>query len=97
VVGLPKGGGGNRRFANQGQVSVFQDVPVPVRLSTALLEWKAIQEGFKGRRISLPRRNRLRGIAVCVCRIFGRAVLKLTHVGYEQTRQTAEALSHALE
>ena len=102
---------------------------------------------------SLPRRNRLRGIAVCVCRIFGRAVLKpsvqfaaargvqsawggeitahglrhsaatillnqvgkdlreiqellrhknirttvrYTHVGYEQTRRTAEALSDAL-
>jgi phosphocarrier protein HPr len=29
-------------------------VPVPGRLSTALLEWKGVQEGFKGRRIVAP-------------------------------------------
>ena len=38
----------------KGKGSVFQDVPVPGRLSAALLEWKAIQEGFKGRRILAP-------------------------------------------
>jgi len=35
----------------KGKGSVFQDVPVPGRLSAALLEWKALQEAFKGRRI----------------------------------------------
>ena len=38
----------------KGKGSVFQDVPVPGRLSAALLEWKNIQEGFKGRRILAP-------------------------------------------
>ena len=38
----------------KGRGSVFQDVPVPARLSAALLEWKAIQEDFKGRRILFP-------------------------------------------
>ena len=59
----------------KGKGSVFQDVPVPGRLSAALLEWKALQR-FKGRRIMATRRNRLRGVAVCVCRIFGRAVFQ---------------------
>jgi hypothetical protein len=31
--------------------SVFHDVPVAGRLSAALLEWKAMQERFKGKRI----------------------------------------------
>jgi hypothetical protein len=35
----------------KGKGSVFQDVPVPGRLSQALLEWKALQENFKGHRI----------------------------------------------
>ena len=38
----------------KGKGSVFQDVPVPGRLSAALLEWKTLQEGFKGRRIMAP-------------------------------------------
>jgi integrase len=38
----------------KGKGSVFQDVPVPGRLSAALLEWKGIQEEFKGRRILAP-------------------------------------------
>jgi integrase len=38
----------------KGKGSVFQDVPVPGRLSAALLEWKGTQEGFKGRRILAP-------------------------------------------
>jgi hypothetical protein len=38
----------------KGKGSVFQDVPVSGRLSAALLEWKNIQEGFKGRRILAP-------------------------------------------
>ena len=38
----------------KGKGSVFQDVPVPGRLSAALLEWKVVQEGFKGRRILAP-------------------------------------------
>jgi integrase len=38
----------------KGKGSVFQDVPVPGRLSAALLEWKAFQEDFKGRRILAP-------------------------------------------
>jgi hypothetical protein len=29
-------------------------VPVPERLRAALLEWKGVQEGFKGRRILCP-------------------------------------------
>ena len=37
-----------------GKGSVFHDVPVPARLSAALLEWKALQEKFKGRRIMAP-------------------------------------------
>jgi hypothetical protein len=38
----------------KGKGSVFQDVPVPGRLSAALLEWKGVQETFKGRRIRAP-------------------------------------------
>ena len=38
----------------KGKGSAFQDVPVPGRLSAALLEWKGAQEGFKGRRILAP-------------------------------------------
>jgi hypothetical protein len=38
----------------KGKGSVFQDVPVPGRLSQSFLEWKAIQETFKGRRILAP-------------------------------------------
>ena len=38
----------------KGKGSVFQDVPVPGRLSAALLEWKALQEEVKGRRIMAP-------------------------------------------
>jgi hypothetical protein len=38
----------------KGKGSVFQDVPVPARLSMALLEWKDIQEGFKSKRILAP-------------------------------------------
>jgi hypothetical protein len=38
----------------KGKGSVFQDVPVTGALSQALLEWKVIQESFKGRRILAP-------------------------------------------
>jgi integrase len=38
----------------KGKGSIFQDVPVPGRLSQALLEWKVLQEGFKGHRILAP-------------------------------------------
>jgi integrase/recombinase XerC len=38
----------------KGKGSVFQDVPVTGALSQALKEWKALQEGFKGRRILAP-------------------------------------------
>ena len=83
-------------------------MPVPGRLSAALLEWKALQEKIKGRRIMAARRNRLRGVAVCVGRDLReiqellrhkniRTTVRYTHVGYEQTRQTAEALIDALE
>jgi integrase len=34
----------------KGKGSVFQEVPVPGRLSAALLEWKALHEKSKGRR-----------------------------------------------
>ena len=58
-----------------GKGSVFQDVPVPGRLSAALLEWKGVQEGFKGRRILAPD-----GIAFAgsqfVLQDIGRAILK---------------------
>jgi integrase len=133
----------------KGKESIFQDVPVTGALSRALKEWKAIQEGFKGRRIlfpvgiafagsqvvsagysGAPFSKRLRG----ACRALGvgeitahglrpcaattllnhvrkdlreiqellrhkniRMTVRYTHVGYEQTRQTPEALSQALE
>jgi site-specific recombinase XerD len=138
----------------KGKGSVFQDVPVTGALSQALKEWKAIQEGFKWRRIlasggiafagsqfvfagysgarfsNRAFNLRLRG----ACRALGvgeitphgvrhsaatillnhvgkdlreiqellrhksiRTTVHYTHVGYEQTRQTAEALSQALE
>ena len=38
----------------KGKGSVFHDIPVPGRLSAALLEWKNIQEGFKALRIMAP-------------------------------------------
>ena len=38
----------------KGKGSVFPDVPVTGALSAALLEWKAIQEGFKVKRILVP-------------------------------------------
>jgi integrase len=38
----------------KGKGSVFNDVPVPERLSAALLEWKEIQESFKAKRILAP-------------------------------------------
>jgi integrase len=38
----------------KGKGSVFQDVPVTGVLSAALLEWKGIQESFKGKRILAP-------------------------------------------
>ncbi|HEY5707760.1 MAG TPA: tyrosine-type recombinase/integrase [Terrimicrobiaceae bacterium] len=138
----------------KGKGSVFQDVPVPARLSAALLDWKALQEGFKGRRIMAPGginfagsqfvfagysgapfSNRAFNLRLrAACRALGvgeitahglrhsaatillnhvgkdlreiqellrhkniRTTVRYTHVGYEQTRQTAEALSDALE
>jgi integrase len=138
----------------KGKGSVFQDVPVTGALSAALLEWKDIQEGFKGRRILAPggiafagsqfvfagysgepfsnRAFNLRLRGACMALGAGeitahglrhsaatillnqvgkdlreiqellrhkniRTTVRYTHVGYEQTRQTAEALSQALE
>ena len=138
----------------KGKESVFQDVPVPGRLSAALLEWKDIQEDFKGRRIRFPGgidfagsqfvfagysgepfSNRAFNLRLrAACRALGvgeitahglrhsaatillnhvgkdlreiqellrhkniRTTVRYTHVGYEQTRETAEALSRALE
>ena len=138
----------------KGKGNVFQDVPVPGRLSAALLEWKALQEKFKGRRIlapggiafaasqfvfagysGAPFSNRAFNLRLrAACRALGvgeitahglrhsaatillnqvgkdlreiqellrhkniRTTVRYTHVGYEQTRQTAEALSDALE
>ncbi len=138
----------------KGKGSVFQDVPVPGRLSQTLLDWKAIQERFKGRRILAPGGIAFAGSQFVLCGVFGRAVfqsrvqpaaagacralglgeitahglwhsaatillnhvgkdlreiqellrhknirttVRYTHVGYEQTRQTAEAFSRALE
>ena len=138
----------------KGKGSVFQDVPVTGRLSAALLEWKAVQETFKGRRIlasggiafaasefvfagysGAPFSNRAFNLRLrAACRVLGvgeitahglrhsaatillnhvgkdlreiqellrhkniRTTVRYTHVGYEQTRQTAEALSDALE
>jgi integrase len=138
----------------KGKGSVFQDVPVPGRLSQTLLDWKAIQERFKGRRILAPGgiafagsefvfagysgepfSNRAFNLRLrAACRALGvgeitahglrhsaatillnhvgkdlreiqellrhkniRTTVRYTRVGYEQTRQTAEALSRALE
>ena len=128
-------------------------MPVPGRLSAALLEWKDVQESFKGRRILAPAGSPSRPRSLCLqgiralrfptglnlrlrsaCRALGvgqitahglrhsaatillnhvgkdlreiqellrhkniRTTVRYTHVGYEQTRQTAEALSDALE
>jgi integrase len=141
-------------FRIKGKGSIFHDVPVAGRLSAALLEWKDIQEGSKGRRIMAPggiafaasqfvfagysgapfsnRAFNLRLRAACKTLGVGeitahglrhsaatillnhvgkdlreiqellrhrniRTTVRYTHVGYEQTRQTAEALSRALE
>jgi hypothetical protein len=46
--------GENFALRIKGKGSVFQDIPVPGRLSQALLEWKGVQETFKGRRILAP-------------------------------------------
>ena len=138
----------------KGKGSIFQDVPVTSALSQALLEWKAVQEEFKGRRIlapggitfaasqfvfvgysGAPFSNRAFNLRLrAACRALGvgeitahglrhsaatillnqvgkdlreiqellrhkniRTTVRHTHVGYEQTRQTAEALSQALE
>ena len=138
----------------KGKGSVFQDVPVTGALSAALLEWKAIQEAFKARRIRFPGgiafagsqfvfagysgapfSNRAFNLRLrAACRALGvgeitahglrhsaatillnhvgkdlreiqellrhkniRTTVRYTHVGYEQTRETAEALSQALE
>ena len=132
----------------------LQDVPVSGALSTTLLEWKAIQERFKGKRIralggiafagsqfvfagysGAPFSNRAFNLRLrAACRAIGvgeitahglrhsaatillnhvrkdlreiqellrhkniRITVRYTHVGYEQTRETAEALSRALE
>ena len=138
----------------KGKGSVFQDVPVPGRLSAALLEWKALQENFKGRRIMAPGGIAFARRSLCLQDIWARrfptgrsicgsgrragrsgsrksppvgcgtvpatillnhvgkdlqeiqgllrhknirTTVRYTHVGYEQTRQTAQAFSQALE
>jgi integrase len=131
----------------KGKGSVFQDLPVPERLSADLREWKALQEKYKGRRIlrpggiafagsqfvfagysGSPFSNRafnlrlrsgwgrftahglrhsaatillnhvgkdLREIQELLRHKNIRTTVRYTHFGYEQTRQTAEALSRA--
>jgi integrase len=129
----------------KGKGSVFQDVPVTSALSASLLEWRDIQESFKGKRIlapggiafagsqfvfaghwGIPLSNRAFNLRLrSACRALGvgeitahglrhsaatillnhvgkdlreiRTTVRYTHVGYEQTRQTAEALSQVLE
>src|SRR6478672_3245729 len=56
----------------KGKGSVFQDVPVPGRLSAALLEWKALQEKFKGRRIMAPGGIAFAASQLCLRGIRGR-------------------------
>ena len=51
---LPEGGGEIVALRIKGKGSLFHDVPIPGRLSAALLEWKALQEKFQGRRIMAP-------------------------------------------
>jgi integrase len=60
----------------KGKGSVFQDVPVPGRLSQALLEWKTLQEKFKGRRILAPGGIAFAGSQFVVCGVFRGSVLK---------------------
>ena len=129
-------------------------MPVPKRLSQALLEWKTLQEKFKGQRIlapggiafagsqfvfagysGAPFSNRAFNLRLrAACRVLGvgeitahglrhsaatillnqvgkdlreiqellrhkniRTTVRYTHVGYEQIRQTAEALSHIFQ
>jgi hypothetical protein len=44
--------GARRRNLSANSLVAYE--PVPGRLSAALLDWKALQEGFKGRRIMAP-------------------------------------------
>ena len=66
LVRLPEGGEEIVALRIKGKGSVFQDVPVPGRLSAALLEWKAVQEKIKAAGSWLPaespsrRRDRVR-------------------------------------
>jgi hypothetical protein len=53
----------------KGKGSVFHRMRLsPGRLSQALLEWKAMQETFKG--YPLPRRDRLCRFSLYLCRVF---------------------------
>ena len=55
----------------KGKGSVFQDVPVTGALSESLLEWKDIQENFKGARIFGSWRDCLCGRSLCLQDIRG--------------------------
>ena len=84
----------------KGKGSVFQDVPVTSALSAALLEWKDIQEKFKGRRSHGSRRDRLRGVAVCVCGVFGSSIfqpgVQLAVALRVQSARVGEITAHGL-
>jgi integrase len=55
----------------KGKGSIFQDVPVPERLSAALLEWKRVQEKYKGRESFAPEGSTSRGRSLCLPGIRG--------------------------
>ena len=50
----------------KGKGSVFQDVPVTSTLSASLLEWKDIQESFKGKESSPREGSPLRLRSLCL-------------------------------
>ena len=65
------------RIQDKGSVFVFQDVPVPgMEPRAGAKSGRTSKRAFKGRRILAPGGIAFRGIAVCVCWVFGRTVFQ---------------------